>query len=169
MAGAKNSAQSKSLPKNTIPPAPTHPLGEDDKIISKEKRGDLGAMADALNEIHFMVRNNQQALYTQFTQFSEQFTHLNSRVDKVNSGMDTAHQRIGEHDKAIKSLKADKAAKSEVKTLELSIAEMREEFENKLETSEKQQTSLFMKVKEQERSLKNLELELELELEKIGF
>lgn len=57
MAEKQNAKGTVELP---LPPAP---LDENDKIITKEKRWDLGAIADALNEIHFMVRTNQHSLY----------------------------------------------------------------------------------------------------------
>lgn len=135
-------------------------LEEGDKIITSKQRKDPGAIIDALNQIHYLVRTNQSALVSQRNHFEERFSQLDTRIDNINLNLDSAHQKLTEHGKDIHSLKSEKANKSELKSLENSLTQMKDSFNNKFETTEKQHTSLLMIIKEQQIALKNMELEM---------
>lgn len=124
-------------------------LEESDKIITEKQRKDPGAVVDALNQIHFLVRNNQRALDSQRNTFEDRFSQLNERIDNLNRNVDTAHQKLTDHGKDICALKSGKAEKSELKSLEKTVSQLKVSYDNRFETSEKQHTSLLIIIKEQ--------------------
>lgn len=141
------------------PPVPAT-LEEKDKIITEKQKKDPDAVVNALNQIYFLVKNNQTSLASQESNFEEKFSQLNTRIDTICEGVDTVNQRLGKHDTELKSLKSDKASKSDLKTLERTLASVKLAHENKFVEMEREQASLRSLIHNQERALRHMDLEM---------
>lgn len=109
------------------------------------------------------MRNNQRDLYSQNSEFDSQFRQLNECMDSIKAGMDGARQKLGEHDFEIRTLKEDKASKTELKSLKQTVATLKANCDSKfdkLDKSERDNTALQMTIEKQERELRNLKLEI---------
>lgn len=143
-----------------LPPPPATELEESDKIISEEQKKDPGAVINALNQIHFLVRNNQRALLSQGSQSETQLTQLNTCINDIKLGIGEAQQKLEEHDRELKSLKDKKASKSDLKSLEQTVASLKKSFDMKFEQSEKERAALASTIYKQKEELQHMSLEI---------
>lgn len=112
---------SASAPLGPSPPPPLSTLPEIEKIITDDKRGDPGALSDAINQIYFLMYESNKSLQS-YRSFSEgQFQLLNEKFENVNAGLEKAKTNLGEHDRALKKLKTDMAPKKDLKNLEQNL------------------------------------------------
>lgn len=103
---------------SVYPPPPINTIPEIGKIITDDKRGDPGAVSDALNQIYFLMYegNKSSQEYRSYTE--EQFKHLNDKFENVKSGLDTVKSKLDEQGRDLKKLKSDTAPKKDLKKLE---------------------------------------------------
>lgn len=129
-------------------------------LISKENRGDTGALSDAFNKIHVLLKTNQCHFNAYMSFNDRRFSFLTERLATVNAKINEIDSYVTGHNRALSELNTNKVSLTDFTNLKSDFENLKKSCDSALEQARSLYAEQQLTLDAHNKRLVNMSLDL---------